>query len=169
MFYEKSNKIMQKLDLLLNVINTFCLSALVILCVVQIFLRYVLKLPLLGIEELMTYPTIWLYLIGGASASLRDEHIECGMIETFSSNPKIISLFKIIKYLFSFIISGVVCIFAFQMAQYSFKLWKVSGTLYIPMFYAEVAIFVGLLFMFICSILHLWGIIATINDRSDIR
>lgn len=160
----KSNKILEKLDVIQNVINTVCLSALVILVVAQIFLRYVLKLPLLGIEEVMMYPIIWLFMIGGASASLRDEHIECGMLESFVSNPKILSVFNTFKYFSSFAISGVLCYYTFQMAGYSLKLWKTSGTLYIPMFYAEVAMFVGMLLMFIYSAYHLWRVISTKKD-----
>lgn len=159
-----SNKILEKLDAIQNVINTVCLSALVILVVAQIILRYVLKLPLLGIEEIMMYPIIWLFMIGGASASLRDEHIECGMLESFVSNSKVLSVFKTFKYFSSFAISGVLSFYTFQMAKYSLKLWKTSGTLYIPMFYAEVAMFVGMLLMFVYSAYHLWRVISTKKD-----
>lgn len=157
----ENNKVLKKLDTIQNVINTICLSALVVLVVVQIILRYVLKLPLLGIEEIMTYPIIWLFMIGGASASLREEHIECGMLESFVSSPKILAVFNLVKYICSFVISGVICTYTFQMAKYSFKMWKTSGTLYIPMFYAEVAMFVGMMLMFLYSMYHLLRVIST--------
>lgn len=160
----KSNKILEKLDAIQSVINTMCLAALVILVAAQIILRYVLKLPLLGIEEIMMYPIIWLFMIGGASASLRDEHIECGMLESFVSNPSTISAFNILKYFSSFAISGVLCTYTYQMAKYSLKIWKTSGTLYIPMFYAEAAMFVGMLLMFAYSTFHLWRVISTKKD-----
>lgn len=166
---KESKGIFKKLDIIQNIINTLCLSSLVILVVAQIILRYVLKLPLLGIEEVMTYPIIWLFMIGGASASLHDEHIECGMLESFVSSPKILSMFNLIKYIFTVLISGVVCAYTFQMAQYSLKIWKISGTLYIPMFYAEVAMFVGMALMFIYSIFHLLGVISNMKDGGAIR
>jgi TRAP-type C4-dicarboxylate transport system permease small subunit len=163
----KNNKLLARMDSIQNVINTICLASLVILVIAQIILRYVLKLPLLGIEELMMYPIIWLFMIGGASASLRDEHIECGMLESFISNPKVLSNFNIVKYFCSSAISGVICIYTFQMAKYSFKIWKTSGTLYIPMFYAEVALFVGMILMFAYSIFHLYRVFKTTKDGRD--
>ncbi|WFA08578.1 TRAP transporter small permease [Tissierella sp. Yu-01] len=164
---DKSNKILEKIDSIQNVINTISLGLLVFLVIAQIILRYVLKLPLLGIEELMMYPIIWLFMIGGASASLRDEHIECGMLESFVTNPKVLSIFNIVKYFCSSAISSVITIYTFQMAKYSLKMWKTSGTLYIPMFYAEVALFVGMLLMFAYSLFHLWRVIKTTRDGRD--
>ena len=35
----------------------------------EVFARYVLKSSLMGIEELMLFPIIWLYMLGGANAS----------------------------------------------------------------------------------------------------
>ncbi|MDR3220785.1 MAG: TRAP transporter small permease, partial [Candidatus Accumulibacter sp.] len=48
------------------VLNIIAIAA---LCCTQIFLRYVLRMPLLGIEELCYFPTIWLYLGAAVKAS----------------------------------------------------------------------------------------------------
>ena len=45
----------------------------------EVFARYVLKSSLMGIEELMLFPIIWLYMLGGANASYEKSHIECGI------------------------------------------------------------------------------------------
>lgn len=40
-----------------------------LLVFIQVILR-ALNMPLFGIEELLTFPTIWIYFLGGACASL---------------------------------------------------------------------------------------------------
>lgn len=50
-----------------------------LLVFVQVILR-ALDMPLFGIEELLTFPTIWIYFLGGACASFTDSHIECGLV-----------------------------------------------------------------------------------------
>lgn len=42
-----------------------------LLVFVQVILR-ALDMPLFGIEELLTFPTIWIYFLGGACASFTD-------------------------------------------------------------------------------------------------
>ncbi|MFR5011834.1 MAG: hypothetical protein ACLTDI_13210 [Acutalibacteraceae bacterium] len=38
----------------------------------------------MGIEELMLFPIIWLYMLGGANASYEKSHIECGILTLIS-------------------------------------------------------------------------------------
>ena len=40
------------------------LSSIATLVFIQVILRYVLHHPLMGIEELLLFPTIWLYFLG---------------------------------------------------------------------------------------------------------
>lgn len=140
-----------KIEFCLDVFNSFCLMLLVLLVIVQIILR-ALKLPLLGIEELMNFPAIWLYLIGGAAASLKEEHIDCGMLESFVKSKKALERADWVKSILSLVITLIVTIFSFEMTKYSFKTWKLSATLNLPMFLAEVSIFTGLALMFLLSL-----------------
>lgn len=122
---------------------------------VQVLLRYVFKAPLMGIEELMLFPTIWLYMIGGANASYERNHIECGILTLYIKRPVSQYLFNIVKNLISLCISIWLTYWAYWYFQYSLKLWKTSQILYIPMFYAESALFVGLVLMTIHTITEL--------------
>ena len=51
------------------------LLGIAILVFIQVILRYVLHHPLMGIEELLLFPTIWLYFLGSANASVEHTHI----------------------------------------------------------------------------------------------
>lgn len=57
------------LDKVLDWINVFSLLSVAVLMFVQVILRYVLKMPLMGIEELCYFPTVWLYLFAAVKAS----------------------------------------------------------------------------------------------------
>ena len=58
----KRPKPFSMLDKVLDWINVFSLLSVAVLMFVQVILRYVLKMPLMGIEELCYFPTVWLYL-----------------------------------------------------------------------------------------------------------
>lgn len=118
-----------------------------ILVCIQVVLRYVFEAPLMGIEELMLFPIIWLYMIGGANASMDRSHISCGILTLYIKKPFSIAMFHSVKSLISVVVSVWLTYWAYWFFDYSFSMWKESDLLYIPMFYAESAVFVGLVLM----------------------
>lgn len=122
---------------------------------IQVILRYVLHAPLFGIEELLLFPTIWLYLLGGANASWEKSHISCGVLSLYIKRPRSIALFHTVKGLVSLSVCGWLAYWAFSYFQYSLKVWKLSATLYIPLFFGESALFIGLLLMTIYTAIEL--------------
>ena len=48
---------------------------------VQVVTRYLLQIPVMGLEETMLYPTIWLYILGAVNASREDTHIRANVLE----------------------------------------------------------------------------------------
>lgn len=131
-----------------------CTMMIPILIVYQVILRYVLKAPLMGIEELLSFPIIWLYLLGGSVASEQRNHIECGILTLYIKKDLSIRVFKCFKG----IVSVVVCIWltrwAYWFFSYSLNLWKTSDILKIPMFIGESALFIGLVFMLFFGLLE---------------
>ena len=126
--------------------------SLVLMFVWQCFLRYVLKAPLMGIEELMLLPTIWLYMLGGADASYENSHIECGILTLYIKKEKTKKRFQFVKSLLTFIIFTWLMYWGWKYAVYSFTLWKYTDLLYIPMFFLESAMFVGFALMTIYAL-----------------
>jgi len=129
--------------------------ALPLIITYQVILRYVLKAPLMGIEELMTFFIIWLYILGGSVASEQRCHIECGILTLYIKREKTMKVFKCFKALFSLIVCSWLTRWAFWYFTYSFKLWKTSDILNIPMFFGESAMFIGLAFMLFFALLEL--------------
>ncbi|WP_372830749.1 TRAP transporter small permease subunit, partial [Pontibacterium sp.] len=50
---------------------------------VQVITRYVLEIPVMGLEESLLYPTMWLYLLGAVNASRENTHIRANVLEIF--------------------------------------------------------------------------------------
>ena len=102
-----------------NQATFFAMIILPFIVVVQVLLRYVFKAPLMGIEELLLFPTIWLYMLGGAVASEKREHISCGILSLYIRTEKGMQRFNVLKMFFSSIISLWVTYWAFWYFSYS--------------------------------------------------
>ena len=134
-----------------------------VIIVVQVFMRYVLKVPLMGIEELLTFFIIWLYMLGGSVASQERTHISCGILTLYMKKPLTIKIFNICKALFGCICGAWIARWGWWYITYSAKLGKVSDLLHIPMVIGEGAIFVGFILMLIFSIVELVDAIKDFN------
>ena len=84
-----------------GVVLTFLMLSVTVIVFIQVILRYVLHAPLMGIEELVLFPAIWLYMLGGANASLERNHIQCNVITVYIKNPVALSLLNLLKSIIS--------------------------------------------------------------------
>jgi TRAP-type C4-dicarboxylate transport system permease small subunit len=113
----------------------------------QVVMRYIFEIPVMGLEELLVYPTLWLYFMGSVNASREDTQIKANVLDVFLKSDKSKLIVRVFADLFSFIIASWLTYWAWSYFKYALKVWKESPTLYIPMFYAESALFVGLVIM----------------------
>lgn len=139
-------RIAEKLIFFQQTLSIFIILMLVILVFVQVILRS-LNLPLMGIEELLIFPTIWLYMLGAANASEERSHISVDILEVFLSNETVLTILDLAKNIISLLIGIVLLYWLFRHFSYSFTVWKLSPLLSMPMFFAESALFIGLLLM----------------------
>jgi len=123
------------------------LLGIAVLVFIQVILRYVLHHPLMGIEELLLFPTIWLYFLGSANASVEHTQIKAQVIDIFLKTRTSLKISRIIMGVVSFGINCWLTYWAYQYFLYSNRVQKISATLYIPMVYAESAVFIGFFLM----------------------
>lgn len=147
-----------------EIVLTVLVILIPILVTIQVILRYVLKLPLMGIEELLLFPTIWLYMLGGSNASRERSHIECGVLVLYIHKEKNIALFKLIKTSVAAIVSCWLTYWAWWFFMYSLNTWKLSDLLYLPMFFAESALFIGLILMTMFTFIELYEIALQVRE-----
>ena len=89
----KRPKPFSMLDKVLDWINVFSLLSVAVLMFVQVILRYVLKMPLMGIEELCYFPTVWLYLAAVKASSERGQLV-ARVLEIFCKRQRSIFLLR---------------------------------------------------------------------------
>lgn len=134
-----------------ELICMYVAAIMIVLVTVQVILR-ALDMPLFGIEELLTFFTIWLYFLGGATASYTDAHIECGLVNAVCKNPKLVALSQSFANICCSVLSVYVLKWAIPYAQYSVMMGKVSAVLQIPMSIGELIIPIGLVLMAVFTV-----------------
>ena len=145
------NNIGDKIHNIQILLLSLILLSLALMEFIQVILRYVLHRPLMGIEELLLFPTAWLYFLGSANASFEHSQIKAPVIEVFLKAPKTIKIVRVITGIISFIIVCWLTYWAYQHFQYSIHARRLSGTLYLPLIYVDCAVFIGFLLVGIYS------------------
>ena len=128
----KRPKPFSMLDKVLDWINVFSLLSVAVLMFVQVILRYVLKMPLMGIEELCYFPTVWLYLFAAVKASSERGQLVARVLEIFWLTW-----------------------WGYDYLKYALRLQKETASLYLPWIYAEAAVFVSMFLMTLYTLLEL--------------
>lgn len=122
---------------------------------VQVVTRYVLEVPVMGLEETMLYPTLWLYMLGAINASRENTQIRANVLEIFIKTERGHAILAVIGETLSLIVSLWLTWWAWDFTRYVVRVWKESPTLYIPTFYADVALIVALVLMSLFTAWHL--------------
>ena len=126
---------------------TVLISTVAIMEFYQVIMRDIFEISVMGLEELLVYPTLWLYFLGSVNASREDTQIKANVLDVFLKSDRARLKVRVIADLMSVIISAWLTYWAWDYFRYALKVWKESPTLYIPTFYAECAVFIGLVFM----------------------
>jgi TRAP-type transport system small permease protein len=122
---------------------------------VQVLTRYVIQIPVMGLEETILYPTLWLYIFGAVNASRENTHIRANVLEIFLKTERQHAILATIGEVISLIIGLWLLLWAWDYTKYAWRVWRESPTLYIPTFYSDVALLVGMALMMIYTLWHL--------------
>ncbi|MFD0982603.1 TRAP transporter small permease [Tropicimonas aquimaris] len=133
---------------------------------VQVITRYVLQIPVMGLEETMLYPTVWLYMLGAVNASRENTHIRANVLEIWLTTERQHTVLAIFGEIISLIVGLWLLSWAWDFTRYSWRVWKESPTLYIPTFYSDIALFVGLTLMMVYTAWHLLGHIRSLTKET---
>ncbi|MEX0303390.1 MAG: TRAP transporter small permease [Leisingera sp.] len=122
---------------------------------VQVVTRYLLQIPVMGLEETMLYPTIWLYILGAVNASREDTHIRANVLEIAIKTERGHTVLAVIGEIISLTVGLWLLSWAWEYTMYAWRVWKESPTLYLPTFYSEAALVAGLALMMLYTAVHL--------------
>ena len=112
---------------------------------VQVFTRYVLQTPVMGLEEATMYPSLWLFMLGAANASRENSQIRANVLEIFIKSEAGHARLGVLTEIVSLVVSTWLTWWAWDFTRYSWRTWRESATLYWPTFWADVALFTGLM------------------------
>jgi TRAP-type C4-dicarboxylate transport system permease small subunit len=122
---------------------------------VQVITRYVFQTPVMGLEETMLYPMFWLYVLGAVNASRENSHIRANVLEIFLETERARRVLACVGEVLSLIVGLWLLSWVWDFTRYSWRVWRESPTLYIPVFYADIALLLGMVLMMVWSALHL--------------
>ena len=143
---------------------TALMACIALMQFVQVITRYIFEIPVMGLEELMVIPTVWMYMMGAANASREDSQIRANVLELFIKTERGRLRLSLVSETISFIVSAWLTYWAWDYVKYAWRVWKESSTLYIPTFYYECSVFIGLVLVTIYIGYHISKIIASLRN-----
>lgn len=159
-FASNVNRLLDAIGKICEVFCSVIALAMVTLVTVQVILR-MLNMPLFGIEELLNFPTIWIYFIGGACAAYTNAHIECGIIKAISKNQKKILIAELVSSILASGLAIYVLKWGYEYSSYCLQINQKSPVLGIPMPLGELFIMIGLTLMALYTVVKLIKILVT--------
>lgn len=114
---------------------------LVVLIFAQVWMRYILHVPMLWVEEIAVTPAFWFYMMGAAYAVYERSHITVDIVGVMVRSPK---RRLIIRFISALITLGLAMLFVYW--GYHFFVWDLqmnmeTATLRYPMIYGRCSIF----------------------------
>ena len=135
---------------------TILISTVALMEFVQVVMRYIFEIPIMGLEEVLVYPTLWLYFLGSVNASREDTQIKANVLDVFLKTDRSKLTIRVIADALSLVTCSWLTLWAWEYFLYALRVWKESPTLYIPTFYAECAMFIGMVFMTFYVVFYLF-------------
>lgn len=136
---------------------------------VQVFTRYILETPVMGLEEATMYPSLWLFMMGAANASRENTQIRANVLEIFIKTEAGHARLGVITEIVSLIVSSWLAWWAWDFTRYSWRTWRESATLYWPTFWADIALLTGLLLVIVFTVRTLLGHIRVLRRSREQR
>jgi TRAP-type C4-dicarboxylate transport system permease small subunit len=135
-------KLISYLDRIVGLFILLNILALAILVFTQVIMRYVLRSPLMGIEELCYFPSAWLYLFAAVYASSEKSHLYARVLEIFLKDKKKVYLLRAFAAVVTTPILMWLTYWGYDLLKYSLRVEKETDTLFIRWTLAEGAVFV---------------------------
>ena len=101
-----------------------------------------------GLEELIAFPSFWLYFVGaGYAARIRNFHISTDIVEAYLVNETILKIVKLIKGSITLFITAIILYWSIESVYWTFSMNKVTPSLKIPEYIMQSSIIIGFALM----------------------
>jgi len=137
-----------------RVLLKICCFLVFVVLIISVFMRYVFKSDLYGIEEIIAIIAMWMYMLSASYASYEGSHIKADILDTYVKNQKVLTLDHLVVEIISTMVLGVFTVWGFQYAAWSLETGNLSPYWKFPLFISQVSLAVGLCLMLIYNIYH---------------
>lgn len=128
----------------MRVIMFVTMIALGLLMAAQVFMRYVISAPFLGIEELAPLLAVWVYFLGMAYCSRERDHIEGGVMSLVVKNPRALLALRLLGSVASLVAVAIFLRFAWDFVGFNYSLGRKSTYLRLPKVLWDGSLLIGL-------------------------
>lgn len=130
-----------------------CATVSTLIFVVEVVIRYVLKIDFLGYDELVLLFASWLYFIGGSYAMYKKEHISADMLPLFLKGRKLQCSHAVVDWVV-FAITLVLAIWGVDFFLYAMSRTANTTVWKIPLLVSQSALPVGYILMAFYSLVY---------------
>lgn len=114
-----------------------------------IFTRSVLNKPVFGLEELVLFGAMWLYMLGAALASRERSHLSADFMQVIFKNPRVIHSTHIVASLISLFMAIMFSTWSYELVHWAVEKGQTTTALKLPWYLSQSSLFVAsILFIF---------------------
>jgi TRAP-type C4-dicarboxylate transport system permease small subunit len=125
----------------------------VLIMCVEVFLRYVLKSDLFGLEEIVVIAAFWLYFMGSSYGVYEKSHVKADIIPQMLK-PRHQALLSVVVRFTIAALCILYSIWAVDMVTYSITWMPKTTGLRIPIFISQSSILIGYILMSLYSVVY---------------
>lgn len=115
-----------------------------LLLFLQVCFRYVLNIPLFGLEEIAVYLALWVYFIGASYACYERYHISASLVDIFVADGKVKTSIDTLALLIGLVILLIMSWWCWQYLLWSASFNMQSVELGLPMAFINSVSLIGL-------------------------
>lgn len=152
---------MDKLDKLIKAMNkvqTYALFitgiGIAIVFAIEVLFRYVLKINLMGYEEVIIVVAFWLYFMGGAQGSYERIHVRANILSNFISSEKIVAAIDFFVSTLNVILLVIVAVLSIFFINNSIEIGARSTIYRFPLTIGHMAVTVGYILMAFYAVVY---------------
>ena len=124
---------------------TSCIFTLLVFA--QVIMRYLLDVPMYGVEEVAAFSAVWLYFIGGAHGSYARGHISASLIEVMLPEGRRRQFVRVLSSLITTVLAGWMTMWGSQYLEWTIRKGTMSVELGVKMVWVHMSIPIGLALM----------------------
>ncbi len=132
-----------KLAWLMRVTMFVAMISLGLLMAAQVFMRYVISLPFLGMEEMAPMLALWIYFIGMAYSSRERDHIEGGVMTLITQNRTVLLSLRLLGTVICLIALVIFLKYAIDFASFNIKVNRKSAYMRLPKYLWDFSMLFG--------------------------